>query len=197
MGRPSTNQVANVTQNSPSKMNKKSLLGLSLAVLAAASASASRIELATITANDITPGNGLGKDNVEDWLASLVGSYNAANNPDLPAPGDEIVSVNTDDSAPAPYPTFPDDTNSISIPTGDYNYVVFHWGGGAGGGKLQAFYIGGSALSSEVFDTPNRGLSFYRLYGPIANDPIPDSGATLAFLGAGLIGLAAISRRKA
>lgn len=177
-------------------------LSLAAAALTAANTQAARIHLGT--GDQSTPGSGEGS--VETWLANLVLDYNNSNpvlDPDLPAPGNQLFGVNQGDPAPAGFPTFGDDVTSISIPTGAFDYVVFHWGG-QGGGNYEAFYIGsigGAPSNPEVFDTTvttrGGGLSWYRLYHYTPNDPrIPDSGTSLALLGAGLLGLAAFRRQR-
>jgi hypothetical protein len=146
-----------------------------------------------------------GDGTIEAWLAAGVTSYNTANDPDLPAPGDQIFRVNQDDAAPTGFPTFGDDVLSITIPTGEYNYVAFHWGG-SGGGTYQSFYIGdiGGAVPATInFPAPGRnGLSWYALFdptddggGPIEGS-VPDAGATALMLGLGTMGLAFFRARK-
>lgn len=141
-----------------------------------------------------------GSGTVATWLAAGVTTYNNTHNPDLPAPGPELVGVNTGNSAPSGYPTFVANTLTISIPTGGYDYVVLHWGG-QGGGPVQSFYIGaigGATPSPVVFNSPDRnGLSFYRLYHETTRPPgnAPDGGATAGLLGVAACTMEALRRR--
>ncbi len=141
------------------------------------------------------PGNS-GKGTIETWIAGLVATYNAANNPDLPAPGSELFRVNQGDAPPVSFPSFGSDVLSITMPTGVYDYIAFHWGG-PGGGVYQAFYIGdyGTDLS-YTFNAPSQhGLSWYDgflLSPPRSN--VPDSGATVVLLSGTLFVLVSLRR---
>ena len=133
-----------------------------------------------ITSFAAQPGNS-GQGTIEAWLSTLVTGYNAANNPDLPAPGLELFRQNSGAASPglpSGFPTFGNDTLSIAIP-GGYEYIGLHWGG-QGGGTYEAFYVGGTA---NVFNAPGKnGLSWYDGFLRTPGTSVPDSGSTLALL---------------
>lgn len=139
-----------------------------------------------------------GQGTIEAWIAGLVTTYNAANNPDLPAPGSEVFRVNQSGSSPSSppsgyssYPTFGADKLSITIPSGDFDYIGLHWGG-KGGGVYQAFYIGnigGAAPSTYTFNAPDKnGLSWYDTFHTVQHK-VPDFGSTAALMGLAMLGL--------
>lgn len=136
---------------------------------------------------------------IESWIAGLVTSYNTANNPDLPAPGNEVFRVNPTGTSPSSppsgyssYPTFGANTLSITIPTGGFDYIGLHWGG-RGGGVYQAFYIGnigGAPASSYTFKAPGQnGLSWYDTFHKVEQHKVPDFGSTAALMGLAMLGL--------
>ena len=132
-----------------------------------------------------------GDGTVADWLDSLIPG------------GDQIGSganllVNTGDVPPAPYPSFPADTTSITLPVGFYDYLVLHWGG-SGGGVIYAYDISsfapGDTYTFVAEDGRRNGLSYYRFYNPSTTTRAPDAGSTLALLGVGLATLGAFARK--
>lgn len=138
-----------------------------------------------------------GQGTIESWIKKLVEDYNTANNPDLPPPGSEVFRVNksgespsTPPSAYSTYPTFGADKLSITIPTGDFDYIGLHWGG-KGGGVYQAFYIGnigGAPASSYTFNAPDKnGLSWYDTFHKV--EKVPDFGTSFALMGLAMLGL--------
>jgi len=139
---------------------------------------------------------------VAAWLAGVVTAWNTAHSTGFPAPGPEIFRVNNDGTiapagypVPAGYPTnYGANVSSITLPTDDFNYVVFHWGG-SHGGALQAYYTGAEVAGSTfTFNAPGDagGLSDYAEYGPVST-PEP---ASMLLVGMGLIGLAAGLKRR-
>jgi hypothetical protein len=143
------------------------------------------------------PGNGAGDDKVATWLGTIVAGYNAAHNPDLPTVGSQVfrlVNDNQPSLSPAydrSYPTFGTSRSFIDIPTGDYNYVVLHWGKN----EFQAFYVGDESGSTHHFAAPaQNGLSFYAMYSPV---PEPTTMIAGAFALIPLVGsMARMARRK-
>lgn len=135
----------------------------------------------------LNPGNtpepsSSGEPFVNTWISGLVTSYNTANSTSLPAPGSQIFRVNTSQSAPSGFPVFGNDTTSITIPTGSYDYIAFHWGGPSN--NYQAFYIGDYGAATEfTFTAPGRqGLSWYGLFSPSTTTAVPDGGSSLVLL---------------
>lgn len=102
--------------------------------------------------------------------------------------------MNTGNTAPVNFPTFGNDTTQISIPTGLYDYVAFHWGGQ---GNYQAFYIG-DFLATEpsfTFNAPTQnGLSWYAMFRarPSTGITVPDFANSAALLLVSLAGMALV-----
>lgn len=163
---------------------KKLLLGLLGAAFFAAQASAVPIlvlgpddfpaqDISTITGN-----NGLGDQNVKDWLVA-----EAAMN-----------------GFPAPTLAQSDYTGGAVV-AGDY--LVLHYGKGSGrlgspGGGLVIVYFDADQASYAVpanGSGPNGfgGLSFARLFDHVS---VPDGGATLMLLSLGMLGLSSMARFK-
>ena len=146
-----------------------------------------------------------GKGTIEEWIKGLVITYNDANPNDLPLPGEEVFRVtpagespSTPPSAYSTYPTYGAGTLTITIPTGDFDYIGLHWGG-KGGGTYQAFYIGdigGAPASEYTFTAPGKnGLSWYdTLHANGDNIPVGDVGSTVTMLGVALMGLTQFRR---
>lgn len=127
------------------------------------------------------PANG-GQTTIEAWLGAGVTAYNSANNPDLPAPGLQQFRVNQGNvPANSAYPQFGNNTLSITIPTGGYNYIALHWGG-RGGGTYQSYYIGtigGAVPSTVTFNAPgNNGLSWYGTFSKVESTPVVPEPST-------------------
>lgn len=176
-------------------------LGL-LAAVALGGASAQATITLVAEAPPTTKPDDNGKGTIETWVAAAVDAYSAA----LPSPGNEVFRVNTNgespDSPPPAYsafPTFPNDTTSIEIPLGVFNYVVFHWGGPQKNGEVithQVYYIGGESSGSATFDAPystgskskQYGLSYYSVFGELPVTPVPEPATYLA----GALALAAL-----
>jgi len=97
----------------------------------------------------------------------------------------------------------PDRTFGFTGVTGNFDYVVLHFGngqaGGSPGGWWQAFFIGGADISTLTFSVPTvndasvGGISSARFFDDVGVK-VPDGGMTLILLGVALSGLA-FSRR--
>jgi hypothetical protein len=139
----------------------------------------------------VTPPRNDGEATIENWVGQLVTAYDTANNPDLPVPGLEDFRVGND--APVGWPSIKSGVKDITLPTGQYDYVVLHWGGGAD--VLQAFYIGsigGAPEPTYEFKSPNgKGLSWYDAFHqePQKDPQIPDGGNSMILLGLTFLGL--------
>ncbi len=75
---------------------------------------------------------------------------------------------------------------------GGYNYAVLHYGAsahGGNGGTIGAYEIDGT----DAYVFPQDGWSSIDLF---RFTPVPDSGSTLALLGAALLGLIGLRSRK-
>ena len=124
---------------------------------------------------------------VAAWLNSLAGTSFT---------GSDVSVNNNNTGAPTGYPNFGPNTNPITLPVGDYDYLVLHWGG-SGGGVDYAYDLtacaDGSTFTFAPLDGRNNGLSSYRFYGP--NGSVPDTGSTLALLGLGVCLIGAAKRR--
>jgi hypothetical protein len=151
------------------------------------------------------PGS-FGDGDVFNWLNAEIDNWNTAHATSYPdavsgAGGAALLqSTGSDPDGVGGYPGFPANTSSIQLPLGDYDYVVFHWGG-QGGGWIQAYYLGDDISGTATFNAPPEndnnevgGLSFYRLFGPTPTG-VPDAGPTLGLLSLGLLGLEALRRR--
>jgi len=167
-------------------------------VLLSFQAWATPTELASVPFGDV--GNA-GDGTIQAWLIAVIGNYNVTHDPDLPTGSvgaTPDVKVNQGDSPPLGYPSFGDDTVSITLPGNLNDYLVLHWGG-SGGGTLQAFDLTTIPEVSDTFNAPGQNsLSFYSFYGDGNGDgqtPIPEP-ATMLLLGSGLIGLAGYGRKK-
>lgn len=175
-------------------MKKTTWLALGTALCLAPAVVAVPISI-PLDQNDFPP---FGDPQVVAPLNAAIAAYNLANGTSLPESIDATpdIKVNTNDAAPVGYPQFPDDTLSITLPVGDYNYVFFHWGG-PGGGTAELYYLGDLADgTTETFNAPSQnGLSFYSFYDPNGNTPVPDSGSAIALFGAGMMATVLLARR--
>jgi hypothetical protein len=135
-----------------------------------------------------------GETQVDEPLNQAIEDYNTANGTSYPTSIDETpdIKVATGDAAPSGYPDFGPDTLSITLPVGDYNYLFFHWGGGAGGGTAELWYLGECPddATAEFTAPTGNGLSFYSFYDPNGTTPVPDGGSMIALIGLGLIATA-------
>jgi len=125
-----------------------------------------------------------GAGTISTWLNTLITSYNGANDPDLPAPATSAGRVNNGDTPPSGYPSFGDNTLSITIPTGGYDYLVLHWGNGNTTYPYQAYYIGTDAdllAGTVTFTNDKNGLSWYELFDPKPDyTPVPEPSTVIA-----------------
>ena len=131
------------------------------------------------------PGNA-GDGTIDAWVTTLVDNYNAANNPDLPAPASLFTYKSTGSSPAAGYPSFGNNALSITIPTGGFDYVALKWGNGQTASPYQLFYIGTTAdlnAGSVTLDNTKNGLSDYWLFGPTPLQPaVPEPSTVFAGL---------------
>lgn len=162
-------------------------------------ASAVPIELAPSPINT-NPG-GQGASTVDAWLKSVVNSYNTLNSTSLPDPGAELFRVNQGDAAKGGIPSFAANVTSITLPE-SYDYIVLHWGGG--NANDVAYYTGNDPAGSTFnfvnnlfFNTGSGnalGLSSITVYDARSTS-VPDGGASIGLLGAGLLGIGLIRRK--
>lgn len=134
------------------------------------------------------------------FLSAMIGNWNSAYNPDLPAAGALALEIGNIGGQTTPY-------NLLS----GYQYAVIHFGAGnAGGGQVspggwwEAIYLGGDSLTlnlPQVPTTDNRGRTTLKNVGGFSSvryfgtTHVPDGGATLALIGLGIAGLG-VARRK-
>jgi hypothetical protein len=141
------------------------------------------------------------------YFLSAIAAYNAANNPDLPAPGaidttPQLIGGATGSgfgnaNMPAPTPI------SITIDFGveAETYVGLTWDGPNGGTLV--YYVGGESgpitFSSPFFPAKNGekqyGLSHYMFTGP--GTKVPDGGLTVGLLGMALGAMGLLMRKIA
>lgn len=173
--------------------------GLLLGVNALLADPIAPIDLNKPTPNSVPSSSGEGF--VADWLNGLIDIYNEANNANLPKPAVQAFKVNLPEDGPG--------VTAITLPLGEYQYLVLHWGGQGQNGSngkgpkgattivpevpYDAFYIGGYTGDFTFDYNAKNGLSWYAMYNPIEHN-VPDGGLTAMLLGLGLSGLGA-SRR--
>jgi len=138
-----------------------------------------------------------GDGTIRTWLIGLINGYNTTNSTALPTSGvGALPDIKMDTGAPAQgsFPSFIDDTLSITLPADLDSYLVLHWGG-QGGGVFQAFDLSTMPELYDSFNAPGQnGLSSYAFYHQ-ESDPVPEPG-TIMLLGAGFLGLAIYSKRR-
>lgn len=141
-----------------------------------------------------------GDGNVQSGIRSALELWNLSNDPDLPTYGigaTPDVKVEQEDRVTG-FPSFAENTLSLTLPMGDYNYVFLHWGGPDEDETYknpELYYVGGES-GGLVFTAPVRhipavyytsgskkgqvktpakdksyGLSFYSYYSAIPTVP--------------------------
>ena len=144
------------------------------------------VNVDSIVKNDNPAGNINSVATHETWLKNYVipGYNNYVNNilPSLPVLVFQEGSVSTNG-----VPTL----NLTNV-----TYLTYHYGGGAGGGILQAFYNDGLTgdYTPPALSPTQNGLSTVYAWG--TKTTVPDSGSTLALLGLALTSLAFVTRRR-
>ena len=158
----------------------KSALLCSLLALGLTASQANASILLNTTSSDPTSS---GDTQMATWLSGLVTSYNTSNDPDLPAPGAQVFRVNKNaalpSGAPSGFPTYPDDTLEISLPTSGFNYVVLHWGGEQGN-AFYAYFIGDESGTTKFLAPGDNGLSSYSLFGTRTTTVVPEPSTYIA-----------------
>ncbi len=167
--------------------------------------------IGTVTPNPTTsPANEL----VElSFINQLLSQYNA--DPKLMNVSSGGLLYHLQPGSNVPAAPLPAATGNL-IPNTDLNFVSGNVNIGTGGSYLVAkvannfgvYYIGGltgtHTLTNNIFlNTNNQAQDFshFAVFGPIVPDSntpgprVPDGGSTVALLGAGLLGLAALRRR--
>jgi anti-sigma factor RsiW len=167
-------------------------MAAAVAVLAAVQLSATPILLNTSPLPGTQPAN-QGQQTVADWLDSLTPAVNDIGNA-------ADLSVNQGDPAPAGYPSFGANVNPLTLPVGDYDYLVLHWGGKGGGVDLAYDLTGCPDGSTAAFANPVgvNGLSSYRYYNPNGggDNHVPEAGSTAMMLGTVLASVGLLRRSK-
>lgn len=138
-----------------------------------------------------------GAAKIEGWLGCAIENYNALPTTDLPTDTTTLFRNNQfQDNGPAgaDFPVFGSGLTAITIPIlWGHQYVVLHWGQGAGTltPDYQVFFVSREPgfTSTEFRNADQQGLSFYSVHG------VPDGGATLVLLGCALLGLGLLHRR--
>jgi hypothetical protein len=184
------------------KRRAKILIGSFLVCcsLLIAAPSANAIPVLLIQTPPSEPANS-GDGTIGSWLVGVVNNYNTAHGTAYPTFGigsTPNLKVNLGDASPGSgYPGFGSGTLSINLNTGDFDYVVFHWGGDTGN-SYQAYYLGNEADHSlYTFTAPgNNGLSFYSFYEPNGTQGVPEAGATAGLLGLGLFAIGAFKKSR-
>lgn len=171
-----------------------------LALLSAGIVTDAKAVPTLITTLDLAAFPPYGDGTVQTEINDAITAWNAAYDPDLPTTG-----IGATPNFKATNADFGSNLLSINLTLGDYNYVFLHWGGpdvDASYANPQLYYIGadsGVTTFSAPWNTapdPDKqyGLSFYSFYSPRGTG-VPDGGATLALLGAGMLGVVALRRR--
>jgi hypothetical protein len=154
-----------------------------------------------------TQGVNNGDATLAAWATASIATYNAANNPDLPALPATGFTVLQGGSGPSGF-TFGANVESITLGLPVNSYLILSWGGSnlnVGNGNAENLYFINSTGSYTFQNEPNAsgGLSSLHFYGnpgdvPIPGTPtpgVPDGGSTIALLGSGLVALALIRRK--
>jgi hypothetical protein len=119
------------------------------------------------------------------WATAAIATYNAANNPDLPA-----LPATMDKQ------TLGGSEFEIDV-TAQWAYLFLKWGGPKDAIRDQVYFV---PAGDWTFPAPDKyGLSHRDIWtGPSQpTPPVPDSGATLALLGVSIMALAGLRRRFA
>jgi len=159
----------------------KTIKTLSLMALVAGLGFSSAFATIDLTGYGAAPSDG-GDATIAAWVTLLVNNYNAANNPDLPAP--PTLAFKANPTAPSGFPTV-NGQLTITIATGSYDYLALHWGNGQSPVPYQLFYIGTAADiaagSVTITSSPN-GLSWYSLWDPTPTPPsaVPEPSTVVA-----------------
>jgi hypothetical protein len=153
----------------------------------------------------IIPGTPADPDNEQEMVRFLVAAYNTdptaralGNNP--ADPQNEAYFLNPGLDVPAGPLALPESAGrfnlatsntTLDLGTGGFTYIVAKFGQDS-----EAFYLGG--LTGEItlnnLTGNQNGLSGYTLFNP-GTTRVPDGGATVALLGAGLLGLGMMRRK--
>lgn len=124
-----------------------------------------------ITTLDLGNFPSFGDRNVQSGIQSALASWNLSQDPDLPTYGigaTPDIKVEQEDHVRG-FPSFDDDTLSLTLPMGDYNYVFLHWGGPDADESYknpELYYVGGES-GGIVFTAPVRQIpAVYYTSGP-------------------------------
>ncbi|MDQ8197937.1 VPDSG-CTERM sorting domain-containing protein [Pelagicoccus enzymogenes] len=140
-----------------------------------------------IVKNDNPAGNSNNVATHATWLDDyVIPWYNGVFDPDLPSrAGLDLIEFHP--SANGVGPTI--DLTGIL-------FLTYHFGGGQGGGILVALYNNGMTGDYTVPANLYGSGGISTVYGWGTRTPVPDSGTTLALLGAALLGVIGFRRFK-
>jgi hypothetical protein len=139
------------------------------------------------------------------WASESIATYNASNNPDLPALPTTGFKVEQGGAGPAGF-TFGSDVESITLGLSANSYLILSFGGSnlnVGNGNAENLYFITSTGFYDFTNEPNAsgGLSSIHFFGnpgdlptPGTGPRVPDGGLTIAMLGFGLIGMCVLRR---
>jgi hypothetical protein len=161
----------------------KTIKTLSLIALVAGLGFSSAFATIDLSGYGAAPSNS-GDGTIATWVTLLVNNYNAANNPDLPAPTLAFkVDPANGQNPPSGFPGV--GGTSITIATGGYDYLALHWGNGQSAVPYELFYIGTAAdiaAGSVTISNNQNGLSWYSLWDPTPTTPsaVPEPSTIVA-----------------
>lgn len=124
-----------------------------------------------ITSLDIGNFPSFGDGNVRSGIRSAIETWNLSNDPDLPTYGiGAIPDVKVDQEEHVTgFPSFDENTLSLTLPMGDYNYLFLHWGGpdeDVAYRNPELYYVGGES-GGLMFVAPVRHIpAVYYTSGP-------------------------------